>query len=351
MIGMDIVKNRIDDDDCKSKRIAKVTKGYSIFGFNEFGASQLLFSLSYYYFILYVFFIVCATSCLMTSPTNTKHNTSYKVTLERLLLVGIELRILLGYFYLTLICFVIRRSFINHSVKRRILIKLRIRRPRTPIRNSCLTSLPTALYLWILLINFLLIAISNPSIKNPGPHCEGNFSVFYCNVQGLIPFGELTAENPMLNVTKVHELNHLITNKKPDIVIYNETWLKESIHDSEVLPTDTYKVFRLDRSNYTHPPDPNNNRKFRANGGGVLIGIKHSLEIESREIPVKCKAEILSIELTDKAGRKSIISSLYRVGTLGADHHDRVSQYLHNIRRRRRVQSLTLIGDLNLPNT
>ena len=350
MIGMNIVKNRIDNDDCKSKRIAKVTKGYSIFGFNEFGASQLLFSLSYYYFILYVFFIVCATSCLMTSPTNTKHNTSYKVTLERLLLVGIELRILLGYFYLTLICFVIRRSFINRSVKRRILIKLRIRRPRTPIRNSCLTSLPTALYLWILLINFLLIAISNPSIKNPGPHCEGNFSVFYCNVQGLIPFGELTAENPMLNVTKVHELNHLITNKKPDIVIYNETWLKESIHDSEVLPTDTYKVFRLDRSNYTHPPDPNNNRKFRANGGGVLIGIKHSLDIESKEIAVKCRAEILSIELTDKAGKKSIISSMYRVGTLGADHHDRVSQYLHNIRRRRRVQCLTLIGDLNLPH-
>jgi len=153
----------------------------------------------------------------------------------------------------------------------------------------------------------------------------------------------------MLNLNKVHELNHLISTKKPDIIIYNETWLKSSILDNEIIPTDAYKVFRLDRSSYTHPPDPNNSRKFRANGGGVLIAIRHNLDIESKEIPVKCRAEILSIELSDKNGKKSIISSLYRVGTLGGDNHERVSQYLHTIRRRRRVHSLTLIGDLNLP--
>ena len=143
---------------------------------------------------------------------------------------------------------------------------------------------------------------------------------------------------------------HLLSIKKPDIVIYNETWLKNSISDSEVLPTNTYKVFRLDRTSYTHPPDPNNRKKFRTNGGGVLIGIKHDLDIVSKEIPIKCRAEILSIELSDKIGRKSIISSLYRVGTLGSENHVCVSQYLHNIRRRRKVQSLTLIGDLNLPS-
>ena len=243
-----------------------------------------------------------------------------------------------------------RRSISHSPLKDKLLTKLRLQKPRKYIHNSRLTNIITALCLWILLLNFLLIAVMNPSIKNPGPQSGGNFSVFYCNVQGLIPFGELAAENPMLHVTKLHELNHLIAVKKPDIVIYNETWLKSSILDSEVLPTDTYKVFRLDRSNYTHPPDPDNNRKFRANGGGVLIGIKHNLDIESKEIPVKCRAEILSVELSDKSGRKSIISSLYRVGTLGPDNHERVSQYLHTIRRRRRVQSLTLIGDLNLPH-
>jgi hypothetical protein len=70
---------------------------------------------------------------------------------------------------------------------------------------------------------------------------------------------------------------------------------------------------------------------FRTNGGGVLIGIKHDLDIVSKEIPVKCRAEILSIELADKIGRKSIISSLYRVGTLGSEYQVCVSQHLHNI--------------------
>ena len=194
-------------------------------------------------------------------------------------------------------------------------------------------------------INFLLIAICNPSLKNPGPQ----YSVFYSNVRGLIPFGELGAENPSLNITKMHELNHAIFVNKPDIVIYNETWLKSNIQDSEVLPTDIYKVFRLDRSNFTHPPDPNNSKKYRTNGGGVLIGIKHNLDIESKQIPVKCRAEILSIELTDRFNRKSIISTFYRVGTLGNDNHECVKQYLHTIRKRRRVQELILIGDLNLP--
>ena len=101
---------------------------------------------------------------------------------------------------------------------------------------------------------------------------------------------------------------------------------------------------------------PNNNMelcnrtKFRLNGGGVLIGIKHNLDIQSKVIPVKCRAEILSIELTDKLGHKSILSTFYRVGTLGSQNHEKVKQYLHTIRKRRRVQEMVLVGDLNLPN-
>ena len=208
-----------------------------------------------------------------------------------------------------------------------------------------------ALLIWISILNFLLIAIVNPSLLNPGPVApQQNVSVFYLNVQGLIPFSELKYDHPSLHTTKLHELNLFLEHDKPDIVIYNETWLKDSIMDSEVIPTDKYKVFRLDRSRFTHPPDPSNIGKFRANGGGVLIGIKHNLDIQSKIIPIKCKADILGLELTDKRGRKTIISTIYRVGTLGPDHHSRVDQYLRNIRRRRSVHKLILIGDLNMPN-
>ena len=102
----------------------------------------------------------------------------------------------------------------------------------------CLSVFPkiaTGTSLWVLTLNFLMVAICNPSMKNPGP--AQAYSVFYCNVQGLIPFGELGNENPTLHNTKIHELNHYIHTSKPDIVIYNETWLKESILDSEILPT------------------------------------------------------------------------------------------------------------------
>ena len=335
---------------CKRKEIAKEGKSLRKFlPLNEYPPLNLIFSLLYYYFIIYMYF-TCITCCLREPNEFTCKLIITRLRMGKLLLENAELKFLLGYFYLILLTFVISRTFSEPSLRNRVFLKLRLRKSS---KSSRFTNIMHALYLWILVLNFLLIAMCNPNMKNPGPSPQAlqHFSVFYCNVQGLIPFGELGSENPMLNISKVHELNQLIFDQKPDIVIYNETWLKGSIHDSEVIPTDTYKVFRLDRSCYTHPPDPNNSRKFRTNGGGVLIAIRHSLDIESKEIPVKCEAEILSVELTDKNGKKSIISSFYRVGTLGADNHSSVSQHLHTIRRRRHVQNLTLVGDLNLPHT
>ena len=46
--------------------------------------------------------------------------------------------------------------------------------------------------------------------------------------------------------------------KKPNVVILNETWLKRPFYDSEIFPHNSYKVFRRDRSNFSHPPDKNN---------------------------------------------------------------------------------------------
>ena len=115
--------------------------------------------------------------------------------------------------------------------------------------------------MWLFILNFLLIAIVNPSLLNPGPTgTGGRYSVLYLNSRGLIPCGELNNQHPTLHTTKIHELNLYIDNHKPEIVILNETWLKPSILDNEVIPTDKYKVFRLDRCNFTHP--------IKDNGGG-----------------------------------------------------------------------------------
>ena len=84
-------------------------------------------------------------------------------------------------------------------------------------------------------------------------------------------------------------MHKCIHESEPDIIILNETWLKPSILNSEIIPNNMYKVFRCNRSNYTHPIDTSNPNKFRRNGGGILIAIKSSLLLTTNKInkPVK----------------------------------------------------------------
>ena len=60
------------------------------------------------------------------------------------------------------------------------------------------------LILWLFGLNFLLIGIVNPSIFNPGP---SSLKVYYQNVQGLVPFSELSNPQPRLDMTKIYEIN------------------------------------------------------------------------------------------------------------------------------------------------
>ena len=211
--------------------------------------------------------------------------------------------------------------------------------------SSFLHHAALALAYWMFLLNFLMIAIINPGLLNPGP--ENTLSVAYQNVQGLIPFGQLHDDNPTLDVSKMIELNLFVNEHKPDILILNETWLKASIADNEILPS-TYKIFRLDRSFQTHPPSPTNPSKYRRNGGGVLIAIRSDLDIVSKLVKLKCNAEILGVELQLSDGKKLLICSCYRVGTLGSSNHSHIDNYLKSIKRKRNVNSVYLIGDINL---
>ena len=91
------------------------------------------------------------------------------------------------------------------------------------------------------------------SLLNPSHVYKKGLSVYYQNIQGLIPFTHINSENPPLNLTKLAELHTYVAYKKPDIVILNETWLKQNIGSREIFPFPNYKIFRLDRSPYSHP--------------------------------------------------------------------------------------------------
>ena len=199
--------------------------------------------------------------------------------------------------------------------------------------------------IWTFLLNFLLIVIVNPSLLNPGP---SSLSVLYHNVQGLIPFSQLGEKHPSLNMNKLTELQAHVAIEKPDVIILNETWLKSSIHDNELLSEHAYKIFRKDRSQWSHPRDPDNPTKFREFGGGVLIAIKSELNVVSKVVKIASGCEMLAVELTLPTGGKTVLSTCYRVGTLGVPNHDKIVGNLRNILHKRVPPKLHVIGDFNL---
>ncbi len=127
-----------------------------------------------------------------------------------------------------------------------------------------------------------------------------------------------------------------------------ETWLKKSVSDSELLPTDQYKMFRCDRSSKTHPPDPDNPTRFKRNGGGVLIAVKTDLQLTSKEVKVVGGAELVAVEFTTGTGFKFIICTCYRVGTLGMVNHDKIVSSIRSISKRRKLSKIYVLGDFNL---
>ena len=221
------------------------------------------------------------------------------------------------------------------------------------------TSLTISLSYSHTLIRSLLILIgifiAYPGISNPGPKSKvtynGNngITVFYQNVQGLIPFSSLTDQHPNLDSNKIFELHAFIYKNNPDVIILNETWLKPSILNTEILPND-YNVYRLDRSLQSHPIDLLNPNKFRRNGGGVLIAVNNKLTLQSKLIPVKCAAELLAVELTLPDCTKIIISTCYRVGTLGISNCKEIMNTLNKLSRKKMLRKFVVIGDFNLKN-
>ena len=87
-----------------------------------------------------------------------------------------------------------------------------------------------------------------------------------------------------LDTAKLQDLQSSVYSKNPALVILNEIWLSPDHSDNEILSDNFYKLYRLDRSEETHPHDPSNPTKFRKRGGGVLIGVRTNLDIKSKVV-------------------------------------------------------------------
>ena len=165
------------------------------------------------------------------------------------------------------------------------------------------------------------------------------------------PFTDLNKNHPKLESTKLAELHAYIHEKNPDIIVLNETWLKNTILDEEIFPNNKYKIMRGDRTEDSHPPDLSNPEKFRRNGGGVLIAISCSLKVSSKNIDLNCKAEMLAVEIILNDGSKIVISTCYRVGTLGTFNYYEIANALQKLLRKKRLKKFFIVCDLNFCNT
>lgn len=83
-----------------------------------------------------------------------------------------------------------------------------------------------------------------------------NFTIYYQNVRSL--------------KTKSNDFFSNVLCNNFTVIALTETWLNNSFYNSEVID-DRYIVFRNDRS-------PNTSKK--KHGGGVLLAIKSSFEVE-----------------------------------------------------------------------
>ena len=126
------------------------------------------------------------------------------------------------------------------------------------------------------------------------------------------------------------ELNSYLATHNPDILMLNETWLKKSIKKSELFPADICKLSVL-IAQILHTPSI---QIILASLGAmvavslILIAIRRDIDVKSNKVELKCSGEILAVTLTFNDGKKLILCSYYRVGTLGVDNHNIVRDYI-----------------------
>ena len=147
-----------------------------------------------------------------------------------------------------------------------------------------------------------------------------------------IPFLKLNENILPLDNAKLNDFRASVYSVNPTLIILNETRLTSYHSDNEILSNKFYKLHRLDRSESTHPFDPLNPTKFRKKGGGILIGVRTNVDIQSKVVGKRVKAEILSVEI--KCGNDIFcLTTCYRVGNLGEENFKEISSHLNSINK------------------
>ena len=137
---------------------------------------------------------------------------------------------------------------------------------------------------------------------------------------------------PSNKVCKIASLQELVYGGNYEVFCICETWLNNTVYDSELLPG--FNVFRQDRIGKI--------------GGGVLIGVKEGLQVTRRTDLERDGVQLLVVQL-NKANIKPII--LYVYYRPPGSSSDGLNLLNNSLLSNPESSCIVLVGDFNIPST
>jgi hypothetical protein len=138
---------------------------------------------------------------------------------------------------------------------------------------------------------------------------------------------------------KKHSFWNFLDSSNPDIICGNETWLKPSICNSEILPDESdYEIFRKDRKD---------------GFGGVMLAIKSNINSNPIDITTvtDCDCEIIARKIECDSNKSLIVISAYRPPNSSIEYSKDLSNIISDICHKNTKSTIWIGGDLNLPDS
>lgn len=161
-----------------------------------------------------------------------------------------------------------------------------------------------------------------------GTKTMDGLKALYLNARSLKAFVSL--DGGSTKVCKITLLQQLVVRGAYEVICICETWLNESILNSEILPG--YSIFRRDRPDRV--------------GGGILVAVKDNLRTTRRLDLEREGTELVVVELYKPNNKSLILYTFYRP----PNSNDVLSQLNSSLQDTLESNCCVVIGDFNLPN-
>lgn len=186
----------------------------------------------------------------------------------------------------------------------------------------------------------LLILLAGDIATNPGPGkgCRTTenstslgLNVLYLNTRSLKAIVAQT-DYPSAKICKISLFQHLVYSGDYDVVCVCETWLNDSVLNSEIL-SNYGTIFRRDRVNRT--------------GGGVLVAVKAGIQVTRRYDLEPDNTELVVIELMKSNVKPVTLYTFYRPPDSVPDVLQQLNDSIQTTTESTRI---VMVGDFNLPS-